>query len=120
MAVEESKTEDKKNGAQQRSDVTYAYYPFTKCMEIVKAVHRVGGNEAANSEVIKELNVGKNDRLWAYGVPASMYFGLIERIGRGEEGRLRVTELANTIVLPGTPEEARAAKVAAVSKPELY
>jgi hypothetical protein len=70
---------------------------------------------------MREMNVVKTtDRMWAYGIPGASYFGLIERIGRGEAGRIKLTELGLQIALPGTPIEERAAKVAAIQKPELY
>lgn len=108
-------------GKAARSETKYPYYSLTKMIEFVTAVRRAGGSEAPDSDVMRELNLSqKTERLWGYGVPAATYFGLIERVGRGDEGRIKLTELANRIALPGTPEEARAAKVAAVLKPELY
>ena len=109
------------NGGKARSETSYPYYGLAKAIEIVGAVRRAGGNEAPNAAVMQEMNVGKSaDRQWAYGVPAAMQFGLIERVGRGGEGRLKLTEMATRIALPANTEEERAAKVAAVRKPELY
>jgi hypothetical protein len=70
---------------------------------------------------MREMNVQKTtDRLWAYGIPGASYFGLIERIGRGESGRIKLTDLGLQIALPGTPTEERTAKIAAIRKPDLY
>jgi hypothetical protein len=70
---------------------------------------------------MREMGVKKvADRQWAYGIPAAIQFGLIERIGRGDEGRIKLTDLANRIALPANDDEARIAKVAAFKEPELY
>lgn len=85
------------------------------------AVRRAGGNEAAPAaDVLRELSVSKTDRTWAYGIPAAMLFGLIERVGRGDDARIKLTPLGLRIALPGTSEEEKATKVAAFKTPELY
>jgi hypothetical protein len=123
QAPEPSDGEQQKanGGTKSRSGTPYPYFGLTTAISIVQAVRRAGGSEAPNSAVMEEMGVKKvADRAWAYGVPAAMYFGLVERIGRGDDGRLKLTELATRIALPATPEEARAAKVAAFREPELY
>jgi ribosomal protein L12E/L44/L45/RPP1/RPP2 len=110
------------NGAAKaRSETTYPYYGLPAAIAVVQAVRRAGGNDAPSPEVMREMGVKKvTDRQWAYGIPAATQFGLIERVGRGDEGRIKLTELANRIVLPTNNDEARAAKVAAFKTPELY
>jgi hypothetical protein len=104
-----------------RSETSYPYYGLSKGIEILEAVRRAGGSNATNADVMREMGVSKvSDRNWAYGIPAATYFGLIERVGRGNEGQIKITELGLRVALPGTPEEGRLAKVAAFSKPELY
>lgn len=108
-------------GAKQRSGTAYPYYGLATALSVVEAVRRSGGNEAPNSAVMAQMGVPKTtDRRWAYGIPAAIQFGLIERIGRGEEGRIKLTDLAIRIALPTTPEEGMAAKVAAFRTPPLY
>lgn len=108
-------------GGKPRSETTYPYYGLARAIEVVQAVRRAGGSEASNTDVMRELNVAKtSERTWAYGIPAAQHFGLVERVGRGDDGRIRLTELATRIVLPASPEEARAAKAAAFRNPELY
>jgi len=41
-------------------------------------------------------------------------------VGRGESGRIKVTDLGMRLAYPGTPEEGSAAKKAAFKTPELY
>jgi hypothetical protein len=114
--------EPDRNGATKvRSETPYPYFGLTKVMEIVRAVQAVGGNsEAPAADVLAKLGITKTDRQWAYGVPAAMLFQVIERIGRGEEAKLRLTPLGLRLALPGTPEEERASKAAALRNPELY
>ncbi len=108
-------------GSKARSETAYPYFGLSKGIEIVRAVRRAGGSEASNADVMRELNVTKvAERIWSYGIPAAIQFGLIERIGRGAEGRIKLTELANRIVLPANPEEERIAKMVAIKNPELY
>jgi hypothetical protein len=108
-------------GRTERSETQYPFFGLANAIEVVKAVQRAGGKEAPNADVMREMNVTKTtDRLWAYGIPGANYFGLIERIGRGETGRIKLTDLGLQIALPGTPTEERVAKVAAIRKPELY
>jgi hypothetical protein len=104
-----------------RSEIAYPYYGLGRAIDVVQAIRRAGGNDAMNVEVMRELGVAKtSDRVWAYGIPAAIQFGLVERIGRGDEGRLKLTELAGRIVLPSHPEEERVAKIAACKTPDLY
>jgi hypothetical protein len=105
----------------ERSETQYPFFGLANAIEVVKAVQRAGGKEAPNADIMREMGVSKTtDRLWAYGIPGASYFGLIERIGRGEAGRIKLTDLGLQIALPGTPTEERTAKVAAIQKPELY
>lgn len=109
------------NGRHPRSETPYPFYDLGTAISIVEAVRRSGGSDARNADVMRELGVTKSSsRLWAYGIPAATQFGLVERDGRGDAGRIKVTDLAMRIVLPGTQDEARAAKVAAFRNPELY
>ncbi len=119
--ADEEKDEAAGSSKAARSESKYPYYSLTKMIDFVAAVRRAGGSEAPDVDVLRELNLkSKTERFWAYGVPAATYFGLIERTGRGDDGRVKLTELAGRIALPGNPDEARAAKVAATVKPELY
>src|SRR5580658_4718164 len=78
----------------ERSETQYPFFGLANAIDVVKAVQRAGGKEAPNADVMREMNVLKTtDRLWAYGIPGANYFGLIERIGRGEAGRIKLTEL---------------------------
>ena len=45
---------------------------------------------------------------------------MVERVGRGEDARLKLTELGRRLALPGTVDEERASKAAALKTPELY
>jgi hypothetical protein len=104
-----------------RSETPYPYYGLSKGVDIAKAVQRVAGNAPAPAAaLLAELGVNKNDRLWAYGIPATVYFGLIERIGRGDDAQIKLTDLGRRIALPGTPDEERLTKATAARTPELY
>jgi hypothetical protein len=110
-----------KNGGKVRSETPYPYFGLSKVIDIVKAVQRVSGNAPAPAAaLLTDLGISKTDRLWAYGIPAATYFGLVERIGRGEDAQVKLTELGRRIALPGTPDEERATKASAVKNPELY
>lgn len=110
-----------KTGGKPRSETPYPYYGLSKAIEIAKAVQRAAGNAAAPAaDVLRELGVQKTDRLWAYGIPASILFGLIERIGRGDDALIKLTDLGRRIALPGGPDEERATKANALKTPELY
>jgi hypothetical protein len=117
------KAEEGTNGTGKvRSETSYPFYGLAKVTEIVKAVQRAGGNAAApTADVLKELNITKTtERTWAYGIPAAVLFGVVERIGRGDDAKIKLTALGLRIALPGTPSEERATKVAAFKNPELY
>lgn len=104
-----------------RSETAYPYYGLTNAIGIVEAVRRAGGKEALSADVMREMGVAKaTDRNWAYGIPGAIQFGLVERIGRGETGRIKVTDLGLRVVLASSPDVERAAKIAAFRKPELY
>lgn len=107
--------------AKQRSDIQYPYYGLTKVQDIAKAVQRVAGNGGAPaSELQRELNVSKTDRTWAFGIPAAVQFGLVERIGRGDDTIVKLTDIGKRIALPGNEDEARASRRDALRTPELY
>jgi len=106
--------------AKSRSGTAYPYFGLPTALRIVDAIRGAGGDEAANADVLTALQVTKNDRVWAYGVPAAIQFGLVERVGRGDIGRVRITELAKRIALPTNTEEKRVAKGEAFQQPELY
>lgn len=105
-----------------RSETPYPYFGLLKVMDIVRAVQRAGGNEAAPATAVqKELGLTKTtDRVWAYGIPSTILFGLIERTGRGDDAQLNLTLLGRCLALPGTPDEERRTKAAAIRTPELY
>jgi hypothetical protein len=112
---------EKIGAAKIRSETAYPFFGLGKVLEIVRAVQRAGGNEPAPAaDVLTELNVQKTDRTWAYGIPAAGLFGVIERVGRGDDAKIKLTELGLRLALPGTPEEERASKAAAVKSPDLY
>lgn len=105
-----------------RSGTSYPYYGLKKAIEILAAVRRAGGNAPApKADVLREMGIAKEtDRGWAYGIPAATQFGLIERVGRGDEGQIKLTELGIRIALPQSDDELRTAKIAAFKSPELY
>jgi hypothetical protein len=104
----------------ERSETAYPYFGLSNGIAVMEAVRRAGGSEAPSAEVMRELGISKvTDRRWAYGIPAASQFGLVERVGRGENGRIKLTELGMRVALPG-PGEGRVAKVAAFKTPELY
>lgn len=108
-------------GKTPRSETQYPYFGMQTGIDIVEAVRRAGGNDGANADVMREMGVTKTtDRKWAYGIPAAIQFGLVERVGRGDDGRIKLTELAMRIALPATPEERQVAIVAAFRQPDLY
>lgn len=112
---------ESKVGGKIRSETSYPYFGLSKVIEIVKAVQAVSGNAPAPAAaLLAELKVTKTDRLWAYGIPAATYFGLVERIGRGDDAQVKLTELGRRIALPGPPDEEHATKASAVRMPELY
>ncbi len=120
-SVAEGKAEAAQPKEKARSETAYPYYDLANAVGIVEAVRRAGGREASNADVMKEMKVVKAaDRQWAYGIPGAALFGLIERIGRGDTGRIKVTDLGLRIVMASSPEAASAAKIAAFKKPELY
>jgi hypothetical protein len=114
-------TAESKVGGKIRSETPYPYFGLSKVIDIVKAVQIVSGNAPAPAAaLLAELKVTKTDRLWAYGIPAATYFGLVERIGRGDDAQVKLTELGRRIALPGPPDEEHATKASAVRMPELY
>jgi len=120
-AATEQNPAAKADQGKARSETSYPYFGLSRSIEIIQAVRRAGGNEAPNVDVMREMGVAKvADRSWAYGIPAAIHFGLIERVARGDEGKIKITDLGMRIALPGTSEEGRLARVAAFKKPDLY
>lgn len=117
-------SEPSATGGKVRSGTQYPYYGLPKVTDIVKAVQRavrVGTDDASTDDVQRELGITtKTDRLWAYGIPAAILFGLIKRNGRGDGARIGLTPLGLRLALPGTADEERATKAAAFKTPELY
>lgn len=117
----EKPPEPEQKGAKARSETPYPYYGLTRVTDIVKAVQRVAGNGAAAAgDLQSELNVTKTDRMWAYGIPAAILFGVIERIGRGDDAQIKLTDLGKRLALPGPPDEERATKANVFKQPDLY
>lgn len=115
--------EAKAGSSKARSQTQYPFYGLTTVKLIVDAVRAAGGNDAAQaSDILRQLgtSVSKTDRLWAYGIPAAILFSVVEREGRGDDARYKLTELGRRLALPGTPEEERATKVAVFKQPDLY
>jgi hypothetical protein len=119
-----SKTTDEggsSSSGKAKSETPYPYFSLSHAIRMLGAVRKIGGTEAPSADVMREMGIEKDtDRLWSYGVPSAVQFGLIERVGRGDSGRLKATELGLRVTHPGTPEEERAAKVAAFRTPPLY
>ena len=120
--MEDTETESKnESAAPGKSETPYPYFGLAHAIAIVEAVRRAGGKDALSADVMREMSIAlKTDRKWSYGVPTAALFGLIERVGRGDSGRIKITELGLRVVLPGTPEEAAAAKISAFKQPDLY
>lgn len=109
---------ERQEGGKARSETAYPYYGLSHAIEMVQAIRKAGGKEASLDAVMKEMGIAKNtDRRWAYGVPSAMLYGLIERVGRGDTGRLKITDLALRITNPASVEAGRNAKIAALKIP---
>ncbi|MBK7539697.1 MAG: hypothetical protein IPI49_30975 [Myxococcales bacterium] len=108
------------SGGKVRSGTPYPYFGLARMIDIIKAIQRAGGSDASADDVLQELAVTKTDRLWAYGIPAAILFGLVHRDGRGGAARLSLTPLGMRLALPGLPDEERATKAAVFRTPELY
>jgi hypothetical protein len=118
-----SEAESEKNGGKERSERSGTEYPsfgLSLGITVIEAVRRAGGNEAPSADVMKEMGIDKvTDRKWAYGIPAAKQFGLVERVGRGDAGRIKLTDLGQRVALPG-PGEEKLSKVTALRAPPLY
>src|SRR5258708_16689353 len=120
-----SEVESEKNGAgakerSQRSGIEYPAFGLSLGLSIIEAVRKAGGNEAPSAEVMKAMGIEKiTERKWGYGIPAAAQFGLVERMGRGESGRIKLTELGQRVALPG-PGEEKLSKITALRTPPLY
>jgi hypothetical protein len=114
-------SERPEGGGKARSETPYPYYGLSHAMEMVQAIRKTGGKDASLDTVMKEMGIAKStDRRWAYGVPSAVLYGLVERVGRGETGRLKVTDLALRLTNPVSPEAGRSARIAALKTPDLY
>jgi hypothetical protein len=108
-------------GGKARSETAYPYFGLSHAIEMVQAIRKVGGKDAPIESVMREMGIPKStDRRWAYGVPSAGLYGLVERVGRGETGRLKVTDLALRVTNPVSVEAGRNARIAALKTPELY
>jgi hypothetical protein len=118
-----SEGDSEKNGTKERgerSGIEYPSYGLSLGIDVIEAVRRAGGSEAPSADVMKEMGIEKiTDRKWAYGIPAAKQFGLVERIGRGDTGRIKLTDLGQRVALPG-PGEEKLSKVTALRTPPLY
>ena len=118
-----SEVESEKNGAKERTERSGTEYPafgLSLGISIIEAVRRAGGNEAPSADVMKAMGIEKiTDRKWTYGIPAAKQFGLIDRIGRGDSGRIKLTDLGQQVALPG-PGEEKLHKITALRTPPLY
>jgi hypothetical protein len=118
-----SEVENERNGTKERSERSGTEYPgygLSMGLTIIEAVRRAGGNEAPIADVMVAMGIEKiTDRKWTYGIPAAKQFGLVERIGRGDTGRIKLTELGSRVALPG-PGEEKLSKITALRTPPLY
>jgi hypothetical protein len=118
-----NEVDSEKNGGKERGERSGTEYPsfgLSLGIAVIEAVRRAGGSEAPSADVMKAMGIEKvTDRKWAYGIPAAKQFGLVERIGRGDSGRIKLTELGQRVALPG-PGEEKLSKIIALRTPPLY
>lgn len=108
-------------GERPRSNVRYPYYSLPRSVEFASEIRKAGGTEAAEEDVLSGLGLSaKTTRRWTYGLSSAEEFGLVVRAGRGKQARLRLTDLAKQLLLPGGTNEEQVARVAALSKPAIY
>ncbi len=112
---------ESKGGESTRSGMTYPFYGIAEGLRFADAVRRAGGNEASDNEVLAALSLTSLvSRAWSYRLSTAREFGLVERAGRGDKARIRVTDLYLLYAQPGSDDEKRAALWQILQTPTLY
>jgi hypothetical protein len=121
---EDSAVESGANGHSKtslRSSVPYAGFPLPEGLRVAEAIQKAGGREATEPEVMAVMGLSSiQSHAWSYRISTAKEFGLIERVGRSDEAKLRVTDLFMMYAHPGSESEKHAALMQIVLKPTVY
>ena len=117
--AEEGKKAQAVKLAQGRSPA-YPYIPLDKAVERVEQIHRAGGTrQTLPPETFYEVwDLGSQSSGARQTMAALNHFGLVEYLGRGEDRKVKLSDLARKIVLDlrsGSPERIKALQEAALA-----
>jgi len=98
----------------------YPSYDLSDCMEFVRAVDKLGGNQVAEGSLLSELDLkSRNTKSYTGKLSSSRQFGLVD----SKAGHLSITERAKLILYPTEePREVQKKKliIEAFRSPPLY
>lgn len=101
----------------------YPFYPLSEVETFVKEIHSAGGWEVGEDVAYERLYKKGSPRLnrwWKYKVASAREFGLVERVGRAEEAKIRLTKLSRRLVMPESESDLADARRACFFSCELY
>lgn len=108
-------------GAAARSATTYPAHGLEEAIRFAAAAYKAGGNDASADDVRSELGLrSKSSAGWSYRLSAAKEFGVVERSGRAEDMRIRVTDLYKRYAFPEDEIQKRTTLVAILMRPPLY
>lgn len=108
------------DGRRDRSGTKYPYFGLEDAVRFAQTVQSIGGTDALEEAVQKELNVSSSTKSWIYRLSSAREFGLVERRGQKNEARLVLTDLGRKVLLPADEKEEIRALQAAFQAPVLY
>lgn len=115
--VKEQAPSTKGAGSKPKSGVSYPYYDLDQSVEVANVIHEKAGGNCTREQLAPLLGYsGTKNGGFLSRLSAAKTFGLVQEDG----GNLRITERAQNILSPVTPEDTKRARIEAFLAVELF
>jgi hypothetical protein len=98
----------------------YPSYDLEEAIRFVEAIRGTGGDDVAEEDLLKHLNLSRTTKSWVYKMSTVREFGLVERKGQKANAKIMLTGLAKHLLRPADEAELDATRLAAFLTPALY
>jgi hypothetical protein len=119
MAQSEDDVEEESAGERG----AYPYYSLQDSETFIKEIHKAGGWEVSLETAYAHLYKSGTPRLnrwWKYKMMSAREFGLLERTGRSDDAKVKLTPLGRRLVMPEGDIDAASGRRAAFMSSPLY